>query len=451
VIEQKELRRSRTQSQAPPHNLEAEESVLGASMLSREAAGLVVDHLEDSDFYRPSNSEIFRAMTELYVRGQPIDPVTVGEELQKRGSLEENGGRAYLATLIHSVPTPGSALHYANIVAETAVLRRLVEAGQSITQLGLAHSESSEQALGQAQDIVFGLSNNRTSKDFRPLSAVLSESMEIVERLYENGAKVTGLATGFEDLDMITTGLQPASLVMVAARPGHGKSSLALGIAHEVAVQRQEPVAFFSLEMSETELAQRLICMEAKIDSSKLRRGELHDSDWGRISDSLGRLGDAPLHIADTPNLTIMEMRAKCRRLQARRELALVVVDYLQLMTPIRRNDNRVQEVSEISRSLKILARELNVPVVALSQLSRGVETRVDKRPLLADLRDSGALEADADIVLFIYRDEVYNPESKDRGVAEINIAKHRNGPLGRVKLAFVDRYASFANLELAE
>lgn len=437
----------RSTQTVPPHNLEAEESVLGACMISKEAAGFAVDALEPTDFYRPSNSEVFKAIVELYARGDSIDPVTVGEELQRRGKLEEVGGRPYVATLVHAVPTAGSVPYYSSIVSETAVLRRLIQAGDSISKLGYSYPEQVEQVVGQAQDVVFNLSQRRSNKEFRPLGDVLAESMEIVERLYQNGSKVTGLPTGFDDLDDITAGLHPASLVMVAARPGHGKSSLALGIAHEVAVQQGKPVAFFSLEMSETELAQRLICMEAKIDSNSLRRGALGDADWGRISNSLGRLGDAPLHIADTPNLTIMEMRAKCRRIQARGELALIVVDYLQLMTPIRRSDNRVQEVSEISRSLKILARELDVPVLALSQLNRGLETRNDKRPQLADLRDSGALEADADIVLFIYRDEVYNAESNDRGVAEINIAKHRNGPLGRVKLAFLDRYATFANL----
>lgn len=429
----------------PPHNLEAEESVLGACLLSKEAAGMVVDQLDVTDFYKPANGQVFEAIVELYARGEAVDQVTVADELQRRGRLDDVGGRPYLFTLVHQVPTAGSAAHYANIVSETSVLRRLIQAGDGISKLGYSYPDNVELAIGQAQDSVFALSERRTNKDFRPLGDVLSDSMEVVENLYRNGSKVTGLPTGFDDLDEITAGLHPASLVMVAARPGHGKSSLALGIAHQVAVDLGRPVAFFSLEMSEIEVAQRLICMEAKIDSNNLRRGALSDSDWTRISESLGKLADAPLHIADTPHLTIMEMRAKCRRIQARGELALVVVDYLQLMMALRRSENRVQEVSEISRSLKILARELNVPVVALSQLSRGVETRVDKRPMLADLRDSGSLEADADIVLFIYRDELYNPETKDGGVAEINIAKHRNGPLGRVKLAFLDRYASFA------
>lgn len=431
----------------PPHNLEAEESVLGACLLSKEAAGLVVDQLDVADFYKPANGQVFEAIAEVYARGEAIDQVTVADELQRRGRLEEIGGRPFLFTLIHQVPTAGSAAHYANIVTESAVLRRLIQAGDGISKLGYSYPENLEQAIGQAQDSVFALSERRTNKDFRPLGDVLSDSMEIVERLYQNGSAVTGLPTGFKDLDDITAGLHPASLVMVAARPGHGKSSLALGIAHQVAVELGRPVAFFSLEMSEIEVAQRLICMEAKIDSNSMRRGALSDSDWTRISESLGKLADAPLHIADTPHLTIMEMRAKCRRIQARGELALVVVDYLQLMMALRRSENRVQEVSEISRSLKILARELNVPIVALSQLSRGVETRVDKRPMLADLRDSGSLEADADVVLFIYRDELYNRDTSERGVAEIQIAKHRNGPLGRVKLAFLDRYASFASL----
>jgi replicative DNA helicase len=431
----------------PPHNLEAEESVLGACLLSREAIANVLEVVSEADFYKPTHAEIFGAILELYGKGDPIDAVTAAEELRRRGSLENVGGKPYLAMLVSVVPTAGSAVHYARIVEENALLRRLIEASHEISDMAFSIPEDVEEAIDHAEDLVYRVSQRRISQDFVELKELLTENMELVEKLYERGSSITGLATGFAELDNLTAGLQPANLIIVAARPAMGKSSLATTIAQNVAVTEQVPVVIFSLEMSKMELVQRLICSEARVDSNRLRRGALSDSDWPKISHALGRLAEAPIFIDDSPNLTIMEMRAKCRRLKTKFGLGLVIVDYLQLMQSTRRMDNRVQEVGEISRSLKILARELELPVIAVSQLSRNVEYRSDKRPLLADLRESGSIEQDSDLVIFIYRDEVYNPDSSSKGIAEIQIAKHRNGPIGKVDLAFLEHYTKFANL----
>ncbi|MGH2768088.1 MAG: replicative DNA helicase [Actinomycetota bacterium] len=431
----------------PPHNLEAEESVLGACLLSRHAIASALEIIGPRDFYRPTHGEIFQAVLDLYAAGEPVDPVTLADELARRGILEAIGGKPFIFTLVSSVPTPGSASHYARIVEEHAILRRLIEASQSISELAYTLPDDVEQAVDRAQDLIYQVSQRKISEDFRPLSSLLTEHMELVEKLYERGSNITGLATGFTELDEITAGFQPANLIIIAARPSMGKSSLATSIAQHVGVNDHTPVVIFSLEMSKMELAQRLICAEARVDSNRLRRGALSDSDWPKISHALGRLAEAPIFIDDSANITIMEMRAKCRRLASKHGLGLVIVDYLQLMQPTRRTENRVQEVTEISRSLKILARDLEVPVIAVSQLSRNLEHRTEKRPLLADLRDSGSLEQDSDLVLFIYRDEVYNPDSSQRGIAEVHIAKHRNGPIGKVELAFLEHYTKFANL----
>ncbi|MCA1708805.1 MAG: replicative DNA helicase, partial [Actinobacteria bacterium] len=332
-------------------------------------------------------------------------------------------------------------------VEEHALLRRLIEASHTIEELAFSVPESVGDAVDQAENLVYQVSRRRISDDFKALRELLAENMEMVERLYEKGSSITGLASGFTEFDKITAGFQPSNLIIVAARPSMGKSSWAVSVAQHVAVQQKVPVVIFSLEMSTMELVQRLMCSEAHVDSNRLRRGALQDSDWPKISHALGRLGEAPIYIDDTAHMSIMEMRAKCRRLQSKHGLGLVIVDYLQLMQPTRHTDNRVHEVSEISRSLKILARDLEVPVMAISQLSRNLEHRPDKRPILADLRDSGALEQDSDLVVFIYRDEVYNPDSPQKGIAEVNIAKHRNGPIGKVELTFLEHYTKFANL----
>jgi len=754
-------------SRVPPHNLEAEESVLGACLLSRQAIATALETVAAEDFYKPAHAEMFRIMLDLYARGEPVDAVTLGEELRRGGRLDEFGGKPYLFTLVNSVPTPGSVGHYARIVQENATLRRLIDASQQISDLAFALPDDVEEAVDQSEDLIYQVTNRRVSEDLAHLKDLLTENMEMVEKLYERGSAITGVATGFSDLDDLTAGLQPSNLIIVAARPSMGKalaldtpiatptgwttmgeievgdevfddrgrvcrvdhvspvytdhdcyevtfddgtviaadgahewpvlvrgeaavlttsdmaasahssaavgesgrrwqvplaeplelpeaplrvdpyvlgcwlggehtgkaamaiaksdrshfswefqragyrvdkpvalprkarqripapylrasfkqrlallqgimdtagrvrhgpggtvelcllnrdalaqarelvcslghrpgpvrkrtvalkgggttkgrrfswtpldpvfrlprkadrlamamaasdsprvsetrsvvsvaavasvpvrciqvgspshlylagrslipthnSVLALSIAQHVAATDHRPVVIFSLEMSKMELVQRLMCSEARVDSNRLRRGALQDSDWPKLSLALGRLAEAPIFIDDTPNATIMEMRAKCRRVASKSGLGLVIIDYLQLMAPLRRTDNRVQEVSEISRSLKILARELDVPVIALSQLSRNVEYRADKRPLLADLRESGSIEQDADVVMFIYRDEVYHPDSPQRGIAEIHISKHRSGPIGKVELTFLEHYTKFANL----
>ncbi|MGQ0678958.1 MAG: replicative DNA helicase [Actinomycetota bacterium] len=433
----------------PPYDLDAEESVLGACMLSKEAVASVLEVIQGEDFYKPAHVDIFRAMMQLYGRGEPIDLVTLADELRRAGNLESVGGRNYLLTLVETVPTLSSAAKYARIVSDHATLRRLIGAAHCISELGYAVPEDVEAAMDYSEDLIYKVSQRRDASDFQPLRDLLTENMEMVEKLYEEGANITGLPTGFSDLDAITAGLQPSNLVIIAARPAMGKSALALTIAQNVAIDQKIPVVIFSLEMSKNELVQRLMCSEARVDSSRLRRGKLQDSDWPKISMALGRLAEAPIYIDDTASVTIMEMRAKCRRLKAKHGLGLVILDYLQLMQPASRvrGDNRVQEIGDISRSLKILARELELPVIAVSQLSRNVEHRTDKRPMLADLRDSGTIEQDADIVMFIYRDEVYNPDSQHKGIAEVIIAKHRSGPIGKVELAFLNHITKFEGL----
>ena len=435
-------------TRVPPHNLEAEESVLGACLLSRDAIANVLEVVGPEDFYKPAHTEIFNAILALYGKGEPVDAVTLSEELRRMGMLESLGGKPYIHTLVASVPTAGAASHYARIVEENALLRRLAEAAHRISDIAYGVPEDVEEAVDQAEDLVYQVSQRRVSAEFVPLKDLLTENMELIERLYEQGSPITGLVTGFRDLDEITSGLQPSNLIIVAARPAMGKSSFALTMAQHVAVNDKVPCVIFSLEMGKNELVQRLMCSEARVDSKRLRRGNLQDSDWQRLVLALGRLAEAPIYIDDTPNVTIMEMRAKCRRLKSKVGLGLVIVDYLQLVQPLRRADNnRVQEVAEISRSLKIMARELDLPVIAVSQLSRNLEHRQDKRPILADLRDSGALEQDADIVIFIYRDDVYNADSPQKGIAEIHIAKHRSGAIGKIDLAWLDHYTRFADL----
>jgi replicative DNA helicase len=433
----------------PPYNLEAEESVLGACLLSREAMANVLELVRADDFYKPAHTEMFNAMLELYGRGEPIDAVTLAEELRRRGTLEPLGGKSYIFTLVQTVPTASSAVHYARIVEENALLRRLIDAAHNISEMAYGMPEDVESAIDFSEDLIYKVSQRRDNQDFQPLRELLTENMEVVEKLYERGSSITGLPTGFTELDNITAGFQPSNLIVIAARPAMGKSALAVSMAQHVAVEQNTPVVIFSLEMSKMELTQRLMCAEARVDSNRLRRGSLQDSDWPKLSHALGRLAEAPIFIDDTASVSIMEMRAKCRRLKAKHGLGLVIVDYLQLMQPTSRSrgDNRVQEIGDISRSLKILARELELPVIAVSQLSRNVEHRTDKRPMLADLRDSGSIEQDADIVLFIYRDEVYNPDSPQKGIAEIIVAKHRSGPIGKIDLAFLQHYTKFANL----
>lgn len=431
----------------PPHNLEAEESVLGAMLLSRDAIAVALECCTADDFYKPAHAHVFAAVTALYTRGEPADPVTVADELRRSGAIEAIGDPSLLLSLQVNTPSTANAGHYARIVEEHALLRRLVTVAGEIAELGYSVPEDVAEAVDRAETLVFEVAQRRVVDTLAPLRDLLAQSLDHLEHLYERDESITGVPTGYADLDERLAGLQPSNLVVVGARPAMGKTSFALGIVNHAAMTMRKPVLLFSLEMSHLELTQRLLCSEARVDATRMRNGRLLESDWPKISDAIGRLGDAPIFIDDNPNVTVMDIRAKARRLMAREGLGLVVVDYLQLMTGRNRAESRQVEVSEISRGMKILARELNVPVVALSQLSRNLEMRQDKRPVLADLRESGSIEQDADVVLFIYRDEVYNPDSPDRGTAEVIIAKHRNGPVGHVQLAFVDHYTRFANM----
>jgi replicative DNA helicase len=434
----------------PPQNLDAEESVLGAMMLSPGAIGAVSEVLSASDFYRESHARIYKAALDLYAKGEPVDAITLVDELERRGQLEDIGGRVRIHELATLVPATSNAAHYARIVREMATLRGLVRAGQEIARLGMEREgHAAEELVDRAEQVVFDLSQQRVHTEFSHIEELLKESFERITALYEAGADVTGVPSGFRDLDRLTSGFQPGNLIVLAARPSMGKSALGLCIAVNLAVRQSIPVAMFTLEMSKAEMAQRLMCSEAKVESQRLRTGKLAADDWPRLTTACDRLAKAPLYIDDTGSITMMEIRSKARRLKSREpNLGLIVVDYLQLMTSGISAENRVQEVSQISRSLKVLARDLDVPIIAISQLSRAVEQRHDKRPILSDLRESGSIEQDADLVFFIYRDEYYNAEESDQqGLAEVHLAKHRNGPTDVVKLSFLKRFAKFADL----
>jgi replicative DNA helicase len=442
-------RAPRGTDRVPPHSLEAEVSVLGACLISENAVAATTELLQPDDFYRNAHRVVFEAIAELSKASEPVDAVSVTEWLSRRGRLEEVGGSTALYDLTEQVPTAANAAYYARIVRDRSLLRRLIDAGTQVAQLGYESEEDVTRTVDRAETLVFDLARTRTRSEVEPLKDLLNASYEKLEMLAKDRSEVTGLATGLDDFDRLTSGLQPQNLVIVAARPSMGKSGLALGISRYVAADLRRPVLFFSLEMSKVELANRLLSSEAKVDSGKLRTGRLEDRDWRAVGDALGRLNLAPLFIDDTPSISLMEIRAKARRLKQReKDLALIVVDYLQLMqTDGKRPESRVQEVAEMSRGLKMLAKEMDIPVIALSQLSRQPESRTDKRPMLSDLRESGAIEQDADIVAFIYRDEVYDSESADKGIAELIVAKHRNGATDNVRLAFLNHYATFANL----
>jgi len=442
-------RRQRGGGRVPPHNLEAEESLLGAMLLSNDAIAAAVNvHLGPDDFYKPAHGHIYDAITTLYSRGEPVDPVTVAEELRRADLHDQVGGLPALLSLEARTPATSNAQRYARIVEDHALLRRLIGVAGEIAELGYDLPDDVPAAIDHAEAMVYEVAQKRVTDSMMGIGPLLEQSLDHIEALYERGESITGIPTGFTDLDEMLAGLQPSNLVIVGARPAMGKTSWALGVASHAALHAHRPVLVFSLEMSHLELTQRLLCAEARVDATRLRTGKLQEPDWPKISHAVGRLGEADIFIDDNPHLTVTEIRAKARRLKSRQgDLGLVVVDYLQLMTGRTSAENRQVEVSEISRGLKILARELECPVIALSQLSRGLEQRADKRPMLADLRESGSLEQDADVVLFLYRDEMYNAESADRGSAEVIVAKHRNGPTGSVQLAFVDRYTLFANM----
>jgi replicative DNA helicase len=435
----------------PPQNLDAEESVLGAMLLAPRAIADVSEVLEPTgrEFYRESHSRIYRSALSLYATGEPVDAITVADDLAERGELDEIGGKERIHELASLVPAAANARHYALIVRETAILRGLIRSGGEISRLGWERPGDATELVDRAEQIVFDLAQQRAAAEFAHIEELLKESFERITLLYESGSDLSGVPSGFRDLDRITSGFQPGNLVVVAARPSMGKSALALCMAANVAVRHELPVALFTLEMSKAEVTQRLMCSEAKVESQRLRTGKLAADDWPRLTAACDKLAKAPIYVDDTGAITMMEIRSKARRLKSKHpDLGLILVDYLQLMTSGMTAENRVQEVSQISRSLKVLARDLDVPIIAMSQLSRAVEQRHDKRPILSDLRESGSIEQDADIVCFIYRDEYYNAEETDQqGLAEVIVAKHRNGPTDTVRLSFLKRYAKFSDL----
>ena len=432
----------------PPHNLVAEESLLGAMLLSRDAIADVLEIVAAEHFYRPAHARVFEAVHSLYSAGDPADAVTVAESLKRNGTLEAIGGLDGLLSLQMNTPATSNAASYARIVRENHTLRRLIEVAGEIAELGYGRPDDVTKAVDWAESLMYQVAQGQVGDNTVQLSELLDGTLDRLEELYERGGTITGTATGYKDLDKLLSGLQPSSLYVVGGRPSMGKTSFALGMAAHAAIRGHRPVLVFSLEMGHMELTQRLLCSEARVDSTKMRDGRLDDDDWNGINAAIGRLAEAPIWIDDNPNVTVMEIRARARRLKSQvGDLAMVVVDYLQLMTGRQSADNRQVEVAEISRGLKILARELECPVVALSQLSRNLEMRQQKRPILADLRESGAIEQDADVVMFIYRDEVYNPDNTDTaGTAEVIVAKNRNGPTATTTLAFLSRFTTFAN-----
>ena len=430
----------------PPHSVEAEESVLGAVLMSAEAANVALEKLRTEDFYRPAHQNIFQAISDLFDSTQPIDAVTVSEALRRSGALERIGGVGFLTGLIDAVPTTSNIEYYAGIVEEHALRRRLLRVGGDIGSLASAMDEPIVEVLDRAEQAVFAVSERRVGEGLAPIDPLLGPAIEKAEELNRQGLDVTGTPTGFRDLDRLLSGLHPTNLLIVAGRPGMGKTALALNIAENVAVN-DVPVAIFSLEMSREEIVTRMLCAQGRIDSQRLRSGRLSESDFTKLSNAASVLYKKPIFVDDSPGLTVTEIRAKSRRMRRRPGLGLVIVDYLQLMQGSG-GENRQQEIAQISRNLKNLARELDVPIIAVSQLNRSLESREDKRPRLGDLRESGAIEQDADVVAFIYRHEYYHPEAQEtKGIAEINIAKHRQGAVGRVEMTFLPEFTLFASM----
>ncbi len=430
----------------PPQNLEAEASVLGGILLENEAMDRVLEIVTPDLFYRESHRKIFRAMMDLSERSEPVDLITLSEFLKARGELEAVGGTAYLASLANLVPTSANIAHYARIIREKGILRHLINVATGIATRGFEDQSNVEEFLDEAEKSIFDISEKRIKSSFVFLGDMMNDSIKMVEKLYERKEMVTGVPTGFNDLDNITAGLQPSDLIVVAGRPSMGKTAFSLNVAANAALQAGIGVAVFSLEMAKEQLGLRMLCSEARVDHSKVRSGHLAEREFPALVSAAGRLAEAPIYIDDTPAISILELRAKSRRLLRDRDkkIGLIVVDYLQLMRGLSAVQNREQEISEISRSLKALAKELNVPIIAISQLNRRVEDRGDKRPMMSDLRESGAIEQDADVIAFIYRDEVYNKDSADQGTAEIIVAKQRNGPTGMVRLTFINKITRF-------
>jgi len=441
-------------ARVPPHDLDAERAVIGAMLVSETAVAAVAERLAAEDFYSEVHRIIYGAMMRLYSRGEPIDQLTLTNELRSVNEFERIGGRPYVFQIVESVPTAANAGRYADIVRGKALLRAIIDVGSRITEDAFREPEDVSEALDSAEQLVYGVSNRTLREHLAPVSELAPGALEMIQRLYEQEGEVTGVETGFEDLDRLTTGFHKSDLIILAARPAMGKTALSLNAIWHASGEKKMPVAIFSLEMSKEQLVQRLISQTTRIPAQALRSGNVKAEDWPKLVRGVAEVSRAPIWIDDTAGVTLMEIRAKVRRLASQLNVAgemplsLVVVDYLQLMVGQgARAENRQQEIAEISRGLKVLARDLDVPVLAIAQLSRAVETRHDKRPLLSDLRDSGAIEQDADVVMFLYRDEYYNPESDDKGIAEVIVGKHRNGPTGKVQLAWMEQYTKFASL----
>jgi len=435
----------------PPQNLEAEMAVLGSMLIDEEAISIVLESLDKDAFYKIAHRKVFEAITDLFNSNKAVDLITLTDELKRRNILEEIGGASFLTELVNSVPTAANVAYYVAIVKEKNILRNLINNATKIVAQCFEADGNVNELVDNAERLIFEVSNRRLGTSFMPMKEIIKESIESIDKLYQHKTHVTGLPTGFIELDTKTAGLQASDLIIIAGRPSMGKSALALGIAEYVGVVEKIPLAIFSLEMSKEQLVQRMLCSHARVDAHKVRTGYLSTSDWPRLTAAAGKLSDAPIFIDDTAAISVMELRAKARRLKAHHDIKLLIVDYLQLMRGLGQVESRQQEISDISRSLKALARELNIPVIAISQLSRAVESRNDHRPQLSDLRESGAIEQDADVVALILREEYYRPTPENQGIAEVIIAKQRNGPVGTIKLAFIKEYTRFENLAPSE
>jgi replicative DNA helicase len=431
----------------PPQDLDAEQSVLGGMLLSKDAIADVVEVIKGHDFYKPAHETIFQAILDVYAKGEPADPITIAAELTKRGEINKVGGASYLHTLVQTVPTAANAEYYAEIVHERAVLRRLVEAGTRITQMGYAADDDVDEIVNRAQAEIYAVTEQRTSEDYLPLGDIMEGALDEIEAIGSRTGEMTGVPTGFTDLDSLTNGLHPGQMIVIAARPAMGKSTLALDFARAASIKNNLASVIFSLEMGRNEIAMRLLSAEARVALHHMRSGTMTDEDWTRLARRMPEVSAAPLYIDDSPNLSMMEIRAKCRRLKQRNDIKLVIIDYLQLMQSGKRSESRQQEVSDMSRNLKLLAKELEVPVIALSQLNRGPEQRTDKKPQVSDLRESGSIEQDADMVILLHREDAYEKESPRAGEADIIVGKHRNGPTATITVAFQGHYSRFVDM----
>ena len=432
----------------PPHDVEAEQAVIGSMLTDKDSVISAVETLKDEDFYREDNKVIYGAIMNLYNRGEPVDIITLKDELVSLGKFEAVGGLEYLAELPEKVPTTANVDKYIKIVEEKSMLRTLIKTANELIVLGYDQTQEVEDIMDVAEKKIFNVMQRKNQKGYSSMKDILVESFTQLEELYNRKQHITGVPTGFADLDYKTAGLHNSDLILVAARPAMGKSAFALNIASYAAVKANVPVAIFSLEMSKEQMGNRILCSEAMVDSNKVRTGKIEDEDWAKLAMASGELSESQIFIDDTPGISIMEIRAKCRKLKLEKNIGLVIIDYLQLVQGSGKTSSREQEIAEISRSLKILAKEINVPVIALSQLSRAPEQRPDHRPMLSDLRESGAIEQDADIVMFLYRDDYYNEDSEKKNIAEVIIAKHRAGSTGTVELLWLGNYTKFANIE---